>query len=173
MERGRFRHFLSTHRSDPGKREKVGAKAPRPPWGFLLTNAPKRKVTGPLVVSRVAVFISIVYHGSACGYQRGLFQIHLAFQYLVGYPWQFCAFQLSGVPPHFVFSLTSYHLEALILFIFVCGRVFCYEASPQVVFTCQVGAAGPSCFISFEFAKGYALALQYVERRARCLLSLG
>lgn len=79
-------HFLYTHRSDPGKREKVGAKAPRPPRGFLLTNAPKWKVTGPLVVSRVAVFISIVCHGSACGYQRGLFQTHLAFQYLVGYP---------------------------------------------------------------------------------------
>lgn len=47
---------------------------------------------------------------------------------------------------------------------------FCYEASPQIVFTWQFGVAGPSCFISFEIAKGFeiALALRDVERRAKC-----
>lgn len=65
-------HFLSRRRSERGKREKVGADAPRPPSCSLPVNAPERKVTGPLVVSwagislvlcGMGVFMGIVTHG--------------------------------------------------------------------------------------------------------------
>lgn len=49
-------HFLSRRRSEQGKREKVGADAPRPPSCSLPMNAPERKVTGPLDVSRAGIF---------------------------------------------------------------------------------------------------------------------
>lgn len=48
-------HFLSRRRSEQGKREKVGADAPRPPSCSLPMNVLKRKVTGPLDVSRAGV----------------------------------------------------------------------------------------------------------------------
>lgn len=44
-------HFFFRRRSEQGKREKVGADAPRPPSCSLPMSAPKRKVTGPLDVS--------------------------------------------------------------------------------------------------------------------------
>lgn len=60
-------------------------------------------------------------------------------------------------------------------FVYFCmwKGTFVMRPPPQIGFTCQIGATGPSCFISFEIAKGYALALRDVERRARCLLNLG
>lgn len=60
MERGRFRHF-PTNSPDTdqikGKGKRVGLKPPMPLWGSLPTNASKRKVAGPLVVSRIRVFL--------------------------------------------------------------------------------------------------------------------
>lgn len=114
-------HFLSTHRSDPGEREKVGAKAPRPPRGFLLTNVPKRKVMGPLVVSRVAVFISIL--SWICFWvPEGPFPNPFGFSIFGGLSLIVLCFPTLGVPPP-PLCVQSYILPAGSPdFIFACGR---------------------------------------------------
>lgn len=60
-------HFLSRRRSERGKREKVGADAPRPPSCSLPVNAPERKVTGPLVVSWAGIFLVLCGTGVFVG----------------------------------------------------------------------------------------------------------
>lgn len=65
-----FPHFLSRRRSERGKREKVGADAPRPPSCSLPVNAPERKVTGPLVVSWAGIFLVLCGMGVLVGTGR-------------------------------------------------------------------------------------------------------
>jgi len=64
----------------------VGADAPRPPSCSLPMNAPERKVTGPLDVSRAGILIALCGMGLLMGvvtrgYRRGPFRITLAFEY--------------------------------------------------------------------------------------------
>lgn len=56
-------HVLARRRAEPGKREQVGADAPRPPSWSLSMKAPERKVTGPLDVHRAGVFVSCLAWG--------------------------------------------------------------------------------------------------------------
>lgn len=58
-------HVLARRRAEPGKREQVGADAPRPPSWSLSMNAPERKVTGPLDMHRAGVFVSCLAWGQA------------------------------------------------------------------------------------------------------------
>lgn len=88
-------------------------------------------------------------------------------------------FPILGCPPppplRFVFSFTSYLLESSNFVYFCMWKWACVvKSSPQIAFTCQVGASGHICFISLvRLQRGmYTLALGDVQRRVGSLVKL-